>query len=151
MRDRGIRRQESRIGISDRAWAGNLLAFQAALPDASWLPASRVTSDLRAVKDETEIACLRAASAAADRVAASLQRGDMPLLGRTEAQVSEDISARLVEKAMHRSISRSSAAGRTVRARITRPVIAGSSAATSSCAISAGRSRSRATLATART
>jgi Xaa-Pro aminopeptidase len=85
-----------RIGISDRAWAADLLAFQAALPGASWLAASGVTSDLRAVKDETEIVCLRAASAAADRVAASLQSGDVPLLGRTEAQVSEDISARLV-------------------------------------------------------
>jgi Xaa-Pro aminopeptidase len=85
-----------RIGISDRAWAANLLAFQTALPETSWLPASGVTSDLRAVKDETEIACLRAASAAADRVAASLQSGDVPLLGRTEAEVAEDISARLV-------------------------------------------------------
>jgi Xaa-Pro aminopeptidase len=86
----------ARIGISDRAWAANLLAFQAALAGASWLAASGVTSDLRAVKDETEIVCLRAASAAADRVATSLQSGDVPLIGRTEAQVSEDISTRLV-------------------------------------------------------
>ncbi len=84
------------VGISDRAWAVHLLALQASLPDASWVPASRVTSSLRAVKDETEIACLRAASAAADRVAVSLQVGEVPLLGCTEAQVSADISARLV-------------------------------------------------------
>jgi Xaa-Pro aminopeptidase len=85
-----------RVGISDRAWAANLLAFQGILSDASWLPASGVTSDLRAVKDEKEIASLRAASAAADRVAMSLQGGDLPLKGRTEAEVSEDISERLV-------------------------------------------------------
>jgi Xaa-Pro aminopeptidase len=89
-------RANSCIGISDRTWAGDLLAFQAKLGDASWLPASRITSELRAVKDETEIACLRAASAAADRVAVGLQSGDLPLLARTEAQVSEDISERLV-------------------------------------------------------
>ena len=87
---------KSRIGISDRAWAADLLAFQASLPQASWLPASRVTSDLRAVKDEAEIACLRAASSAADRVAVELQGGEVPLLGRSEAQVSVDISVRLV-------------------------------------------------------
>ncbi len=85
-----------RVGISDRAWAGNLLAFQEILSDASWLPASGVTSDLRAVKDENEIASLRAASAAADRVAISLQGGDLPLRDSTEAEVSEDISERLV-------------------------------------------------------
>ncbi|MGO9344278.1 MAG: M24 family metallopeptidase [Acidimicrobiales bacterium] len=90
------RGERFRIGISDRAWAGNLLAFQAILGDASWLPASGVTSDLRAVKDEGEVACLRAASAAADQVAMSLQSGDLPLRGRTEAEVSEDISERLV-------------------------------------------------------
>jgi len=48
------------------------------------------------VKDAAEIAALRAAGAAADRVADQLHRGEIPLVGRTEAQVSADISARLV-------------------------------------------------------
>ncbi|HAP75580.1 MAG TPA: peptidase M24 family protein, partial [Acidimicrobiaceae bacterium] len=38
----------------------------------------------------------RPAGAAADRVAAQLQAGDIPLVGRTEAEVSADISARLL-------------------------------------------------------
>jgi Xaa-Pro aminopeptidase len=84
------------VGISDRAWATSLLAFQSRLTGASWQTASKVTSDLRALKDETEIACLRAASAAADRVAAALQDGDVEIFGRSEAQVSEDLSARLI-------------------------------------------------------
>jgi Xaa-Pro aminopeptidase len=84
------------LGISDRAWATSLLAFQGRLAGASWRPASEVTSDLRALKDETEIASLRAASAAADRVAAALRAGDVEVLGRTEAQVSEDIGVRLI-------------------------------------------------------
>ena len=84
------------IGISDRAWATSLLAFQSRLTGASWLPASTVTSDLRALKDDTEIACLRAASAAADRVAEALQSGDVAVLGRSEAEVSKDLGARLI-------------------------------------------------------
>jgi len=84
------------VGISDRAWATSLLSLQKSLPRATWIPASRVTSDLRAVKDDFEIASLRAASAAADRVALELQAGELRLSGRTEAEVSDDIAARLV-------------------------------------------------------
>jgi Xaa-Pro dipeptidase len=47
-------------------------------------------------KDEAEVAALAAAAQAADRVAAELQSGAVPLVGRTEAQVSADLSARLV-------------------------------------------------------
>jgi Xaa-Pro aminopeptidase len=47
-------------------------------------------------KDAAEIAALAAAGAAADRVAAQLHAGEIPLVGRTEAQVSADISARLI-------------------------------------------------------
>ncbi|MFZ1488409.1 MAG: M24 family metallopeptidase, partial [Ilumatobacteraceae bacterium] len=39
---------------------------------------------------------LRAAGAAADRVARQLHGGEIPLVGRTEAEVSADISARLI-------------------------------------------------------
>ena len=72
--------------------------LQAGLDSTRWLPASTVTSPLRAVKDDAEIDALRAAGQAADRVAASLQRGDIPLIGRTERQVSDDLSARLLEE-----------------------------------------------------
>jgi Xaa-Pro aminopeptidase len=84
------------LGVSDRAWATSLLAFQQRLPAAAWVRASTVTSALRAVKDPDEIVQLRAAARSADRVAADLQAGEIPLVGRTEAEVSEDISARLL-------------------------------------------------------
>jgi Xaa-Pro aminopeptidase len=90
--------QDARVGISDRAWASFLLAFQARTPAASWLKASEVTSDLRAVKDGSELESLRAASAAADRVAVALQAGDIRLLGRTESEVSEEIGNRLISE-----------------------------------------------------
>jgi Xaa-Pro dipeptidase len=53
-------------------------------------------NELRMRKDAAEIAALQAAGAAADRVAAQLHAGDIPLVGRTEAEVSADISARLL-------------------------------------------------------
>jgi Xaa-Pro aminopeptidase len=83
------------LAVSDRAWAASLLRLQAALPGASWLAASSVTGPLRAVKEADEVAALRRASAAADRVAAQLQAGEIRLIGRTERDVSAELGARL--------------------------------------------------------
>ena len=85
-----------RVGISDRAWARLLLALQDALPAAKFSRASAVTGPIRAVKDAAEVAALRAAGAAADRVADALLGGDIALLGRREDEVSAEIGARLV-------------------------------------------------------
>ncbi len=90
-----------RLAVSDRAWAADLLGLQRAMPSAVWTPASAVIGPLRAVKDEPEVAALRAASAAADRVAAALQAGEIPLLGRQEADVSADLSALLLHEGHH--------------------------------------------------
>jgi Xaa-Pro aminopeptidase len=86
------------VAISDRCWAAPLLALQRALPRATWRRASEVTSAIRAVKDESEIAALKAAGAAADRVAAALFEGEIELIGRQEREVSEEIAQRLVEE-----------------------------------------------------
>ncbi len=86
----------STLAISDRAWATTVLGLQDRLPEARFLAASTVTSPLRAVKDHAEIATLRAAAAAADRVAGQLQAGLIPLIGRTEADVSAEIGRRLL-------------------------------------------------------
>ncbi len=85
-----------RLAVSDRAWATTVLALQGRLPSAHWVEASRVTSPIRAVKDGAELAALRAAGAAADRVADVLQSGGIPLVGRTEAEVSARLGALLV-------------------------------------------------------
>jgi Xaa-Pro aminopeptidase len=84
------------VAISDRAWATSVLALQARLPDRTWQVASLVTSPVRAVKDPSEVAALRAAGAAADRVASVLQSSGIALVGRTEAEVSADISSMLL-------------------------------------------------------
>jgi Xaa-Pro aminopeptidase len=55
-----------------------------------------VTAPLRAVKDDAEVAALARAAAGADRVATELVEGAIPLVGRTEAEVSADIGRRLI-------------------------------------------------------
>ena len=84
------------LAISDRAWATFLLRLEQALPSAAWRPASQVTARLRAIKDEAEIEALATASAAADRVAAALLGGEISLVGRTERDVSAEITRRLL-------------------------------------------------------
>jgi Xaa-Pro aminopeptidase len=96
----GIRRQ--RLAVSDRTWATFLIRLQEVLPDCWWVPSSQVTAPLRAIKDTAEIEALRRASAAADRVAAQLVAGDIPLVGRSEAEVSRDIGDRLLAEGHQR-------------------------------------------------
>jgi Xaa-Pro aminopeptidase len=90
------------LAVSDRTWATFLLALQATLPCATWTPAGKITGPLRAVKDPDEIQALAAASAAADSVAVALLEGDIPLVGRSEREVSADISRRLLDAGHHR-------------------------------------------------
>jgi len=94
----------STLAVSDRAWATTVLALQRRLPGAGWVEASRVTSPIRAVKDRDEVAALRAAGAAADRVASVLQSGGIPMAGRTEAEVSARIGALLLDEG-HSSVN----------------------------------------------
>jgi Xaa-Pro aminopeptidase len=90
-----IGRSRRRLAVSDRTWATFLLALQSTLPRATWTTSSHVVGPLRAVKDPDEVAALRRAAAAADRVAAALATGQIPLVGRTEADVSRELGDRL--------------------------------------------------------
>lgn len=90
------------VAIGDKTWARFLVDLQVQLPAVAWRKASDITGPIRAVKDADEIAALRAASHAADRVAAQLQAGEIPLVGRTEAEVSADLGNRLVAEGHHR-------------------------------------------------
>jgi Xaa-Pro aminopeptidase len=84
------------VAIGDRTWAQFLVDLQVQLPGATWRRASTVTSPLRSVKDPAEVDALRRAGAAADRVAAQLQAGEIPLVGRSEAAVSAELGRRLL-------------------------------------------------------
>ncbi len=74
--------------------ARHLLALQRILPGRSFGLATEVTRPLRAIKDVGEIARLRTAAHAADRVVAQIADG--ALVGRTEADVSREVGDRLV-------------------------------------------------------
>ena len=87
--------RRTRLAVSDRCWASHLLELERSIPRADWRSAREVVGPLRAVKDAHEVAALRAAGAAADAVAAALLGGEIALIGRTEADVSAEISARL--------------------------------------------------------
>jgi Xaa-Pro aminopeptidase len=88
--------------IGDRTWARFVIDLQARMRSSTFRKASEVMGPLRAVKDAVEIAVLRRAAAAADRVAIQLQSGEIPLVGRTEADVSADIAGRLIAQGHHR-------------------------------------------------
>jgi len=83
------------VAVSDRMWASLALGLQDELVSVRFQRASLVTGPIRAVKDEYEIAMLRLAGAAADEVAEALLGGEIRLIGRSEAEVSGEISQRL--------------------------------------------------------
>ena len=84
------------LAVGDQMWARFLVELLPQLPGAAYTRAVDVVGPLRMVKDQAEIDALAAASAAVDRIAAELQAGRIPLVGRTEADVSADLSARII-------------------------------------------------------
>jgi Xaa-Pro aminopeptidase len=82
--------------VGDQTWARFLVDLLPRLPATAFRRAVEVVGPLRVRKDASEIAALGVAAEAADRVAAQLHAGEIPLAGRTEAQVSADISRRLI-------------------------------------------------------
>jgi len=90
------------VAVGDQMWARFLVELLPLLPGTTFRRSVDVVGPLRMAKDAAEIAALRAAGAAADRVAAQLHGGDIPLVGRTEAEVSKDIGARLIAEGHQR-------------------------------------------------
>lgn len=84
------------IAVGDQMWSRFLVDLLQHRPQANYVRSVVVMEALRSRKDSAEIAALVAAGAAADRVAAQLQAGEIAMVGRTEAEVSADISARLI-------------------------------------------------------
>jgi Xaa-Pro aminopeptidase len=78
------------LALSDRMWALNVLRFRAAFPDTRQVLASTVLADLRVRKSAVEVAALREAGAAIDRVHAQVPGWLKP--GLTERQVGTKIA-----------------------------------------------------------
>jgi Xaa-Pro aminopeptidase len=81
--------------------ARHLLALQHALPGRPFGLVTNVTRELRIVKDRAEVELLRRAALAADRVVGQIAAGR--LVGRTEADVSREVEARLVAEGHERA------------------------------------------------
>jgi len=88
----------SRIAVGDQMWARFLVELLPQLPGAKYSRAVDVVGSLRMAKDQAEIDALADAAAAVDRIAGELQRGEIPLVGRTEAQVSAHLGRRIIEE-----------------------------------------------------
>jgi Xaa-Pro dipeptidase len=88
---------ESRVvAVGDQMWARFLVDLMPMLASTQYRRSVDVIGSLRMRKDQAEIDALRAAGAAVDRIAGELHAGRIPLVGRTEAQVSADLSARIL-------------------------------------------------------
>ena len=86
----------SSVGLADRMWAMMVLRFRAALPAARQGLASAALRDLRSRKSPAEVAALREAGAAIDRVHAALPGWLRP--GRTELEVAADVAAAISDE-----------------------------------------------------
>jgi Xaa-Pro aminopeptidase len=84
------------LAVGDQMWARFLVELLPHLPGATYHRAVEVVGPLRMSKDAAEIEALAAAGAVVDAIARQLQAGEIPLVGRTEAEVSADLSARIV-------------------------------------------------------
>jgi Xaa-Pro aminopeptidase len=84
--------------VGDTMWSRFLVELLGHWPTSTtrYVRSTEVMNALRMRKDAAEIAALAAAGAAVDAIAAELQAGRIPLAGRTEADVSADLSARIV-------------------------------------------------------
>ena len=83
-----------RIGVDNRMWAEKVMAFRRALPDAEQVLAGPVLSELRMCKSPAEVAALRRAGEAIDRV--HRRMGEWLRPGRTEREVGRDIADAIV-------------------------------------------------------
>jgi Xaa-Pro aminopeptidase len=88
--------------VGDQTWSRFTVDLLAARPGLHLRRASTITSPIRAVKTADEVERLRTAGAAVDRIAGRLQRGEIELVGRTEAAVSAELGRQILDEGHHR-------------------------------------------------
>ena len=89
------------VGLADRMWALMVLRFAAVLPGSRQKLASLALSPLRSLKSPAEVAALREAGQAIDRVHAQVPGWLRP--GRTEAAVAADIGDAIIAEGHSRA------------------------------------------------
>jgi Xaa-Pro aminopeptidase len=84
------------IGLDDHMWASRVFALKDALPNARQVLAGELVQQLRIRKEPDEIAALREAGQAIDRVHARM--GEWLRPGRTEREVGADIARAIIDE-----------------------------------------------------
>jgi Xaa-Pro aminopeptidase len=84
-----------RVGLDDHMWAAHVLRFREVLPQTEQALAGMVLSGLRMRKSPDEVAALRRAAEAIDRVHAAMGQWLRP--GRTEREVGRDIAEAILD------------------------------------------------------
>ena len=84
------------IGLDDHMWASRVFALGAAIPTADQVLAGSLVQQLRIRKDAHEVAALRDAGLAIDRVHARISEWLRP--GRTEREVGADIARAIIDE-----------------------------------------------------
>ncbi len=85
------------VAVGDHLWSVFLLRLWKEWPHAGWVPASEVVGDLRLRKDDEEIAALRMAGSAVDRVMDRIPK-EVRFAGRSELDVSRELAAWTIEE-----------------------------------------------------
>lgn len=90
----GLLPDARRVAVDDLMWASKVLALRERMPGVEQLAAGVVLRELRMRKDTGEVAALREAGAAIDRVHARM--GEWLRPGRTEREVGRDIAEAII-------------------------------------------------------
>ena len=100
----GLGGKPGKVAVGDTMWARFLVDLMRLWPSSTttYVRSTEVMNALRMRKDSEEIAALAAAGHAVDTIAADLQAGRIPLIGRTEAAISADIGARIIAEGHQR-------------------------------------------------
>ena len=85
-----------RVAVDNHMWAEKVMSFRAVMPEVEQTLAGPVLRELRMRKDAEEVAALRAAGQAIDRVHARM--GEWLRPGRTERQVGKDIADAIIDE-----------------------------------------------------
>ena len=96
--DRLLADDDKTVAFGDQSRAQHLISLLQRRPGLEVRHASEVLAPLISVKDESEQTAMAVASAAADRVIAAVQTGRVPLIGRTEMEVSRQLAEMLIEE-----------------------------------------------------
>ncbi len=88
--------------VGDRTWAMFLLGMMARMTETTFVSSSAVMADLRIRKEAAELAALRAASAAVDRVAGRLPQ--IQFGGRSERAIARDVVDLTIEEGHDRAL-----------------------------------------------